>query len=263
MKKLRLLKILFLDILTGDQDVREIINAKIYGGSTYPEAMRSTFGLRGDEWFALDASKGKLPTRLSRFDAIVLGGSTEDPVKGNERPWMKKVYKVIQKAVKQQIPILGICGGLQFVVRAFGGEIIFNPKGREFGSTKIVLTSLGQRDLLFKGLPKNPLFQSSHKCIAKNLLPGWKLLANSRPCKIQAIAIGNTIRLTQFHLELTQQQLKAIAQLRKTALIQEGFGKNDADFKKFLDSIKNTESAGRKVLKNFITYFVLPNVKPK
>lgn len=260
MRNSKTIKILFLDILTGDRILRKNINTRIYDGSTYSEAMRRAFGLKRSEWFLVDASTGKFPTKLSTFDAIIMGGSTEDPVAGCEKLWMKKVYEVIRNAVKQQIPILGICGGLQFVVRALGGEVVFNPKGREFGSTKITLTPLGQCDSLFKGLPKNLLFQSSHKCIAKKLLPGWKLLASSDLCKIQAIAMGDKIRLTQFHLELTQKQLRAIAQSRKSLLIQEGFVKDDADFRKFTSSIKNTEKAGRKVLRNFIRYFVLPNM---
>lgn len=259
MEKSKKLKILFLDILTGDRNLRKNINAKIYRGSTYPEAMRRAFGLKRGEWFSIDASKGKFSGNLSDFDAIVMGGSTEDPVRKYEKTWMKKVYKIIREAVRQRIPILGICGGLQFVTRALGGEVGFNPQGREFGSTNITLTPLGQRDPLFKGLPRTSLFQSSHKCIAKKLLAGWKLLASSDLCKIQAIAIGDNIRLVQFHLELTQKQLRAIALLRKRALIQEGFVKNDAGFKKFIDSIKNTELNSRKVLKNFISYFVLPN----
>lgn len=257
MKNSKIIKILFLDILTGDENIKKVINEKIYGGNTYSETMRRFFGLKKNEWFEIDASKGKFPEKLSGFNAMIIGGSAEDPVESLEKQWMKKVYEFIRKTSKQNIPILGICGGLQFVIRALHGEIIFNPKGREFGSVKITLTKSGKVDPLFKGLPTNSMFQLSHKCMAKNLLPGSKLLASSELCEIQAIAIGDNIRLTQFHLEFTKKQMQALAMLRKNSLVQEGFVKDNVSFNKFVNSIKNTESAGKKVFQNFIKYFAL------
>ncbi len=255
--------ILFLDILTGDKNLRKAIERNVYGGETYSETMRKAFGLGKNQWLAIDASKGKFPSKLEKFDGVVMGGSTEDPVKGHEKAWMKKVYKFIKSVVSAKVPILGICGGLQFTVRALGGEIIYNSKGREFGSTKIKLNSLGQRDLLFMGVPKNSIFQESHKCMAKKLLPGWRLLANSKICPNQAIAIGDKIRLSQFHLELTKKNIQSIARMRKDALLEEGFVKNEAGFRLFLSSVKNANNVSRKVLKNFVKYFVLTAQRQK
>lgn len=262
MKKFNPLKILFVDILTGDRELRKDINKRVYGGGTYSESMRRAFGLRENRWFVIDASKGKFPRRISDFDGIVIGGSAEDPVEGQEKSWMKKVYKFIREAIKQEIPTLGICGGLQFTVRALGGEITFNPKGREFGSAKISLTKMGKRDPLFRGLSGDVLLQSSHKCMAKKLLPGSKLLAFSKLCPIQAIALGDKIRLVQFHPEMQRGQLRSIAIMRKSALMKEGFVNNDADFEKFLRSIENTERIGRKILRNFIRYFTMAMENP-
>jgi len=247
------MKILFIDILTGNKKTREKINLQIYDKGNYPESVRKAFGLKKNQWYSIDASKEKLPQNISSFNAVVMGGSTQDPIEKYETEWMKKTYQFIRFLVKKEIPILGICGGMQFTARALGAEVILNPNGRILGNTKVKLTALGKKDLLFRGLPENITFQSSHKYVIKKALPGWKILASSPLCKNQAIAINKKIKLVQFHLELSKKEIQKIALMRKKALIKEGFLKNEADFEKFIKSIKDVEKNGKKVLSNFLT----------
>jgi len=254
MKKQRMKKILFLDILTGDKKLRKELEKQDCGSNADIKQIRRLAGLTKNQLVAIDGSKGKFP-KPDRFAAIIIGGSTEHPVRGYEKPWMKKVYKFIRKAARDNVPILGLCGGLQFTVKALGGEIIFNPEGRDFGNTRITLTKAGVKDKLFKGLAIKNIVLCSHKCIVKKLRGGWRLLAFSKKTPIEAIAIRENIRLTQFHPEMSLELIKQLAKMRKNALIQEKLIKAE-DFPKFLTSIKNTDRVGSKVLKNFITYFV-------
>src|SRR3989338_5860111 len=212
---LKKIKILFLDILTDDPKARKIVNKQIYRG-TYSEATRKAFGLRKDQWLTVYASKEVFPKKLD-FDALIMGGSFENPVGNNDKSWMKKTYAFIRLVIKNQIPILGICGGLQFTVRALGGQIMFNPKGKEFGSITLSTTESGKKDLLFRGFSKKFPAQESHKCMLKNFKRGWKLLASSEMCKPQAIAINSTVRLLQFHPEMQISYLKGYAKWRKEA----------------------------------------------
>lgn len=250
MKKQRTNKILFLDILTGDPALRQQ-EIKIMGGETYAEQMRNALGLRPKNFLAIDASRGQFPD-LRHYRAVVIGGSYEDPVRGKEKPWMKKVYRYIRRVGKNGIPLLGVCGGLQFTVRALGGNVIYNPKGRELGNVRIRLTPAGQRDWLFAGTPPSFIAQLSHTCMAEKLKPGWRRFAKSRQCAIQAIAIGDRIRLVQFHPEMTARQLKAIVRMRKAQLIQEGFVGDAHEFRRFFASIRSTDRIGKKILQNFI-----------
>lgn len=249
------LMILFLDILTDDPKLEREIDKKIYNGSTYADVIRSVLGLDKKQFIYRDASSEKLPNPKD-YSAIVMGGSVMDPIEGQEKLWMKKVYNFIKEASSQKIPILGICGGLQFTVRALGGEVIYNPQGRNFGNSTTKLTEEGKQDLLFRGLPNKITVQSSHKCIAKNLKPEWKLLASSDKSPFDAIAIGDNIRLVQFHPEMLTRHIKALAKMRKKALIKEGFI-TPKEFTKFLESIKDTSKVGRMIAGNFIKYFVV------
>ena len=108
--------------------------------------------------------------------------------------------------------------------------------------------------MLFKGLPKKFFVQSSHKCIAQELKSGWRLLGSSRMSPLDAIAIGNNIRLVQFHPEMRAKNARLLAKMRKKALIEEGFT-TEKDFPKLLKSFKDTSSFGKKILKNFLVYF--------
>ncbi|MEK7498898.1 MAG: gamma-glutamyl-gamma-aminobutyrate hydrolase family protein, partial [Patescibacteria group bacterium] len=131
------IKVLFFDILTPDLKQRELFNKEIYRGSTYSETTRKMVGLKPESWVYCDATLGIFPEDITQFDGVIIGGSTGDPVVGHEKPWIKKTYPYIRKIVKKGIPLLGICGGLQFTVRALGGEVIFNPKGKEFGTIRV------------------------------------------------------------------------------------------------------------------------------
>ncbi|MBI2056196.1 MAG: type 1 glutamine amidotransferase [Candidatus Sungbacteria bacterium] len=252
-------KILFLDILTDDPKIQQEIFDNVYEGKTYAEAMRKAAGCEESEWQTCNGPFETLPRNITDFSGIIIGGSLKNPVYRHEKPWMKKIYKFIRTASDKQIPILGICGGLQFTARAFGEEVVFNPKGREMGTIQIKATSVGVRDPLFFGLPVEFTAQSSHKCMIPKLRSGWKLLGSSMLCKTQAIAAGSSTRLLQFHPEMTAGQLRALAMLRKKHLISEGFLCDEKNFSKFMRSIKNTEKTGTKILRNFIEKFAIPH----
>ena len=246
-------KILFLDILTDKPVVRNKIEKFIYNGKTYGEEIRKILGLKKSEFDCIDASKNVFPN-LNNYNGIIIGGSTEDPISGTEKKWVLKTYDFIKLAISVSIPMLGICGGLQFVVRALGGEVIYNPKGRTFGNSVIHLTKKGLLDKLFKDLPETFKVYSSHKCIVKNLKKDWSCLGFSEKTPFEVIAIGDNIRLVQFHPEMTTNAIKSLSLLRKDSLIKEGYLK-EGGFDEFLRALNSDENVNKKILNNFIVNF--------
>ena len=249
-------KILFLDILSDNPKLKKEIGRKAFK-DPYFELFRKAMGMEKKALITVDATKEKLPSP-TRFNGIIIGGSLHNPVKGEEKPWMEKIYNFIREIMAKKIPLLGICGGHQFIARALGSKVIYNPKGRELGTIKITLTKEGQKDPLFRGLPKNFKAQLSHQCIVKDIKPNWKLLASSKLCQIQAVAINQQTRIVQFHPEFKAKNSKNLVKIRKPTLLKEGFVKNEKNFQKFLSSIQETPQT-TKILKNFRKYFILRN----
>lgn len=98
-----------------------------------------------------------------------------------------------------QVPILAICVGLQFMAIHFGGEA--GPaEVPEFGRIEVEVL---EEDTLFRGLPKRFVAWVSHNDEIKRLPDGFRTIASSSNCAVQAIAHNERPWFgTQFHPEV-------------------------------------------------------------
>lgn len=250
------MKLLFLNILADDSEMMEKLDKEVHG-CPYPELFRRGMRLENDQFIPVNAVAYDRIPAFGQFDGVVIGGSIFNPIVGEERPWMKRVYNFIRETTIRRIPMLGVCGGHQFIARALGGNVVYNPKGREFGTREIWLTCVGKHDMLFHGLPERFRVQLSHQCMVSNPPENWQILASSDICDVQALAPNFYTRTVQFHLELGASHIKKIALMRKFSLIKEGFVKNEDGLRKFIPTIRQTHYAA-KILQNFVRYFVAP-----
>ncbi len=250
------MKILFLDILGDDPALYRSIETIIYRGAAFPERTRISGGLKPGELTRVVAYKGVFPEPKG-FDGVIISGSAMNSVKGEEKPWMKKTYAYIRRLIRADLPILGICGGLQFTARALGEEVVYNKHGRNMGTDKTELTPAGQKDPLFHGVSKGFLAQVSHRCIVKKIQPSWRLLAKSAKSPYAAFSIGDKIRLVQFHPEIPPTVMRRMARQRRPALEAEGRVRR-GEMGAFLAAIHDPKRDGRRILRNFIRSFIAP-----
>jgi len=127
---------------------------------------------------------------------------------------MQNELILIRKALQSNIPYLGICLGLQTLVKAMGGTIqkchtnevgFRDPENKYF---KVKLTSEGRKDRLFKKLPDYlTVFQLHGETV--ELSPQMTLLATGDFCKNQIVKIGKTAYGIQSHFELTNDLLES------------------------------------------------------
>jgi len=144
---------------------------------------------------------------LSQISGIILGGSSEFGFSRKEKYpdlWkkIKKTTPFIKKAIKKNIPILGICLGHEYLAFILGSEIIADDSRREVGTFKISLTKEGKANPLFSKMPSEFFVQEGHKHSVKELPKGAVLLAKGKRCKIQAFRFKN-IYGVQFHPEMS------------------------------------------------------------
>ncbi len=97
-----------------------------------------------------------------------------------------------------QIPVLGICYGMQWIVKAEGGKV-GSGKSREYGVEPITL----KRGRLFGDLPEQLSVLMSHGDHAEKLPAGFKVCATSRSGVIAAMEHeSHSIYGLQFHPEV-------------------------------------------------------------
>ncbi|UCE80608.1 MAG: GMP synthase subunit A [Methanobacteriota archaeon] len=136
----------------------------------------------------------RAPIGSLNADGLVLsGGSPRAGLDGEAMGFCGKYLDELD------IPILGICAGHQYMAIHLGGKA--GPSATpEFGKTLITVVD---EDDLFKGLPTSFIAWESHNDEVIELPPGFRLLAKSDTCPVQAMKHeSRKLYGLQFHPEV-------------------------------------------------------------
>ena len=134
---------------------------------------------------------------------------------------------LVAEAGETGMPIFGSCWGLQIAVMAAGGEVEYNPRGREVGiARKIVPNEAGRAHPIFS--LKNAAFDAPciHYDEVTRLPDSAVLLASNAHSKVQAalIPVGqSTVWAVQYHPEFDLEQLLQLYRLYGENMVKEGF----------------------------------------
>ncbi len=137
------------------------------------------------------------PSYFERFEdviGIILSGSPYS-IYENDAP------DVNPKIFELNIPILGICYGLQIIAKHFGGRVAPSNR-REYG--KAILRIL-DNSLLFGSIPKESIVWMSHGDRLEEPPKGFKVVARSENSRFCAVENG-IIYGVQFHPEVVHTQ---------------------------------------------------------
>jgi len=143
--------------------------------------------------------------------ALVLSGNVTEWHRYDEAN-LQELANIVREGA---LPILGLCGGLQFIVIAYGGlvgpmrELRTGEEDagqgfgsgylKEWGFTPVRVT---KQDPLFDGLQQEPVFLQAHYWEVQQVPHGFELLASTDLCSVQALRRSGTfIYGTQFHPE--------------------------------------------------------------
>lgn len=124
-------------------------------------------------------------------------------------PWSEALVPWLQAAVKQQMPVLGICYGHQLLAHALGGAVAHHPEGVEIGTVTVERQGAADGDRLLGGLPETFPAQAVHWQSVRHLPPGAVLLASSAHEPHHAFRIGSCAWGVQFHPEFSDAALRA------------------------------------------------------
>ncbi|WDT73808.1 MAG: gamma-glutamyl-gamma-aminobutyrate hydrolase family protein [Candidatus Manganitrophus sp.] len=117
-------------------------------------------------------------------------------------PFLSDEMRLIEQALKEEKPILGVCLGSQLLAAALGGAVA-PGKRKEIGWHPVQLTQEAQTDRLWKGI--EPVFTAYHWHGDLFQLPeGAVPLARSEQTEHQAFRYGPHAYGFLFHMEVTR-----------------------------------------------------------
>ncbi|MDR1962974.1 MAG: glutamine-hydrolyzing GMP synthase [Planctomycetaceae bacterium] len=104
------------------------------------------------------------------------------------------------------IPVLGICYGMQLLATCFGGTVAPSPD-REYGRATLELTEIGTKSPLFRGTPETQQVWMSHGDHVTKLPPEFEPLATSTSSPVCAMRhCEKPLYGVQFHPEVVHTQ---------------------------------------------------------
>ena len=159
----------------------------------------------GAELTTIELDEGeKIPTDLSKFDAMFCMGGPMDTWMEKEHPWLVDEKKAIKEfVVDLKKPYLGFCLGCQLLGEVVGGKVVKSSPA-EIGIMDINFTENKKEDTLFSKFPDSIKSLQWHSYevqgIEKN--PDITLLASSPVTKYQIFKYRNYAYGIQFHIEI-------------------------------------------------------------
>lgn len=143
--------------------------------------------------------------RIDRYQALIVLGGPMMPDQHEQYPHLATEMRCIEAALKQDMPVLGICLGAQLLAHALGAPM--RPaRGWEIGWYDLEPTAHAATDRVFRSLTHpRPVFQWHGYTF--DLPGGVAHLAKSELCSNQAFRYGDHAYGFQFHLELDERMI--------------------------------------------------------
>jgi len=209
----------------------------------FDDWFRKGLGLAAADSPVVDATTGALPEPGSTQAVVVTGSAA---MATDDEPWSLACERWLKILVERDVPVLGVCYGHHLLARAFGGEVGFNPKGDEVGTTPVILNDEGRQDPLFAGLPSELIVQNSHRQSVAVLPDGARLLASNGHDANQAFALGDRAWGVQFHPEFDADIIRSYLEDRSEELQQRGVDTES------LHAAARDSDHGERLLRNFV-----------
>jgi GMP synthase (glutamine-hydrolysing) len=189
----------------------------------FPDLELDTINAADEDWAFPDGRN------WSDYDGLIVTGSSLHAY-DTEFAVTNQIV-LVAEAGETGMPIFGSCWGLQIAVMAAGGEVEYNPRGREVGiARKIVPNEAGRTHPIFS--LKNAAFDAPciHYDEVTRLPDSAVLLASNAHSKVQAalIPVGqSTVWAVQYHPEFDLKQLLQLYRLYGENMVKEGFFANE------------------------------------
>ena len=186
----------------------------------YANLLRRAAGLASEAVEIVAVFCGAMPKHPSRYAAALITGS---PAMVTDRePWSEATARWLRAAADDGLPVFGVCYGHQLLAQAFGGQVDYNPRGREIGTQDVELTGEAGDDALLAGLPTHFPAQMQHSQTVTVPPPDARVLARSALDAHQFLRYSPVIVSAQFHPEFDADLTRWDLARRKERYAREG-----------------------------------------
>jgi len=146
--------------------------------------------------------------RMDVFDWLIVLGGPMNVYEEDKYSWLADEKRFIEKAVRQEKRVLGICLGAQLIATVLGAQVRRNPE-REIGWFPVERVETRRETNLFEFLPRTFLAFHWHGDTF-DLPTGAVHVARSEGCDHQAFVYTDRVAALQFHLETTCESVEKL-----------------------------------------------------
>jgi len=160
-----------------------------------------------------------VPSTLDADGLVVMGGpmGVGDI---DDRPHLAQEIDLIEQALRDELPLLGVCLGSQLLAHALGADVRPGP-AKEIGWGEVTLTDATEEDPLFRDVD-DPFTAFHWHGDAFDLPDGAVSLARSAQTDHQAFRYSDVGYGLLFHLEVTPEIVSGMTEAFRNELKEEG-----------------------------------------
>ena len=210
----------------------------------FPHWFRTGLKLHARHVVVTHVERGEKLPDARRFGAAIITGS--GAMVTDRHDWSERTAEWLRSAMQQQLPLFGVCYGHQLMAHALGGEVGYNPRGREMGTIDIDAHDAARSDDLFGPLGSRFRAHATHLQSVLKPPRDAVVLARSALEDCHALRYSRRAWSVQFHPEFSTHAMRGYIHKRTPELNREGL---DADA--LLGSVKPCPDA-RRLLRRFL-----------
>ncbi len=139
---------------------------------------------------------------VDRYNGLIILGGQMGVYEADQYQHIKVELKVIEEALKKNIPVLGICLGAQLIAQVLGSPVRKHSE-REIGWYDVQFNDLALSDPLFSHFNQSEKIFQIHGDTF-DIPKSASQLASTKTCNSQAFKYGENVYGLQFHLEVDQ-----------------------------------------------------------
>lgn len=190
-----------------------------------------------------------VPRHLRSITGLIVLGGPMSVYEINRYPFLADTLRLIDQALKRDVPVLGVGLGSQLLATRLGATVRQGER-KEIGWHSVELTGDARRDLLFSGASQTFTAYHWHGDVF-DVPSGATLLARSGMAPCQAFVHGLTAYGVLFHMEVTEKIVRDMVNTFTADLKHEGLEGNGI-VEKLPRHIHLLQSIGRSVFQNWV-----------